>query len=108
MNLSDRGSSVQGVDQLISARTAENMVNLHHICVSCGRQFIDCYEHQGYSAEVKKECLEMYVNGLGFRAIERVKKVQTLADSLTLRYHTTAGLTQLAQCDRNLVVHIYY
>lgn len=31
----------------------------------------------------------MYVNGLGFRAIERVKKVQTLADSLTLRYHTT-------------------
>ena len=65
------------------------MVNLHHICVSCGRQFIDSYEHQGYSAEVKKECLEMYVNGLGFRAIERVKKVQTLADSLTLRYHTT-------------------
>ena len=31
----------------------------------------------------------MYVNGSGFRAIERVKKVQTLADSLTLRYHTT-------------------
>ena len=60
----------------------------NHI-VSCSRQFIDFYEHQGYSAKVKKECLEMYVNGLGFRAIERVKKVQTLADSLTLRYHTT-------------------
>ncbi len=59
----------------------------NHICVSCGRQFIDSYEYQGYSAEVKKECLEMYVNGLGFRAIERVKKVQMLADSLTLRYH---------------------
>ena len=31
----------------------------------------------------------MYVNGMGFRAIERVTGVQTLADSLTLRYHTT-------------------
>ena len=30
----------------------------------------------------------MYVNGSGFRAIERVKKVQTLADSLTLLYET--------------------
>jgi transposase-like protein len=24
----------------------------NHICVPCGRQFIDSYEHQGYSAEV--------------------------------------------------------
>ena len=31
----------------------------------------------------------MYVNGMGFRGIERIKGVQTLADSLTLRYHTT-------------------
>ncbi len=47
----------------------------NHICVNCGRQFIDSYERQGYSEEFKIECLEMYVNGLGFRAIERVKKV---------------------------------
>jgi transposase-like protein len=47
----------------------------NYICVDCGRQFIDSYEHQGYSEEFKKECLEMYVNGSGFRAIERVKKV---------------------------------
>jgi transposase-like protein len=47
----------------------------NHICVHCGRQFIDSYEHQGYSEELKKECLEMYLNGSGFRAIERVKKV---------------------------------
>lgn len=53
----------------------KNIVNLHYICVDCGRQFIDCYEKQGYSDEIKKECLEMYVNGSGFRAIERVKKV---------------------------------
>ena len=57
--------------------------------MKCSRQFIDSYEPKGYSEEIKRECLEMYVNGSGFRAIERVKKVQTLADSLTLRYHTT-------------------
>lgn len=40
------------------------------------RQFIDCYNPpQGYSDEVKRECLLMYTNGLGFRAIERVKGV---------------------------------
>jgi transposase-like protein len=45
--------------------------------VNCGRQFIEVYESQrGYSEEMKRECLKMYVNGLGFRAIERVKKVQ--------------------------------
>jgi transposase-like protein len=47
----------------------------NHICVNCGRQFIDSYEQQGYPEEIKKECLEMYVNGSGFRAIQRVKKV---------------------------------
>jgi transposase-like protein len=48
----------------------------NYICVDCGRQFIDCYQpHKGYSEEVKRECLTMYVNGLGFRAIERIKGV---------------------------------
>lgn len=47
----------------------------NHICVKCGRQFINSYESKGYSEEIKRECLEMYVNGSGFRAIERVKKV---------------------------------
>ena len=45
-------------------------------CVQCGRQFITEYEpHQGYSEEFKRECLKLYVNGMGFRAIERVKGV---------------------------------
>jgi transposase-like protein len=44
--------------------------------VDCGRQFIDDYTAlPGYSNEVKRECLKMYVNGMGFRAIERVKGV---------------------------------
>lgn len=48
----------------------------NYICVDCGRQFIDYYTPaQGYSDEVKRECLKMYVNGSGFRAIERVKGV---------------------------------
>ena len=48
----------------------------NYICVGCGRQFIDCYKpHKGYSEEVKRESLKMYVNGMGFRAIERIKGV---------------------------------
>ena len=40
-------------------------------CRSCGRQFIEFYSTQGYSDEVKQHCLTLYVNGMGFRAIER-------------------------------------
>ena len=47
----------------------------NYICVQCGRQFLQVYEPKGYPEEIKRECLEMYVNGSGFRAIERVKKV---------------------------------
>ncbi len=44
----------------------------NHICVNCGRQFIDVYNSpKGYSDDIKKECLRLYVNGMGFRAIER-------------------------------------
>jgi len=40
------------------------------------RQFIKDYNtYQGYSDEFKRECLKMYVNGMGFRAIQRVKGV---------------------------------
>lgn len=60
--------------QLISVKTEEKQVK-NHICVICRRQFIDIYEKQGYSEEIKHECLEIYLNGLGFRAIERIKKV---------------------------------
>ena len=47
----------------------------NYICVNCKRQFIESYDQKGYTEDVKIECLEMYVNGSGFRAIERVKKV---------------------------------
>lgn len=48
----------------------------NHICVDCGRQFIDHYESQrGYSDDIKRVCLRMHVNGMGFRGIERVSGV---------------------------------
>jgi insertion element IS1 protein InsB len=48
----------------------------NHIWVDCGRQFIDIYDQpRGYSDVMKRECLKMDVNGMGFSGIERVKGV---------------------------------
>jgi transposase-like protein len=48
----------------------------NYICVNCHRQLIIDYNpHKGYSDEFKRECLKMYVNGMGWRASERVKGV---------------------------------
>jgi len=48
----------------------------NHICYDCRRQFVIHNDQPpGYSDEIKQECLKMYVNGMGFRAIERVKGV---------------------------------
>ncbi len=64
----------------------------NYICVNCGRQFIDSYEKvRGYNDEFKRECLKMYVNGTGFRGIERVKGV----------HHTTV-INWVKQVGKNL------
>ncbi len=64
----------------------------NHICVSCGRQFIERYEaSRGYSDQVKRECLKMYTNGMGFGGIERVKGV----------HHTTV-ISWVKQVGENL------
>ncbi|NUN67153.1 IS1 family transposase (plasmid) [Pseudanabaena biceps] len=47
----------------------------NHICADCGRQFIDSYSVLGYSQDIKKICLKMYCNGMGFRQIERCTDV---------------------------------
>lgn len=45
-------------------------------CKDCQRQFIETYDPpSGYDDEFERECLKMYVNGMGFRGIERVKSV---------------------------------
>jgi transposase-like protein len=63
--------NVQSANQLIFVRMGKRGKQ-NHICVDCRRQFI---ESRGYSDEVKRECLKMYTNGIGFRGIERVKGV---------------------------------
>ena len=41
-------------------------------CKSCGRQFIEYYSEMGYPSQVKEIAIAMYLNGNGFRAIERI------------------------------------
>ena len=38
-------------------------------CKDCGCQFVENPIKREYPAEVKKLCLKMYLNGMGFRAI---------------------------------------
>ena len=48
----------------------------NHICYDCRRQFVIHNDAPpSYSDEIKQDCLKMDVNGMGFRAIERVKGV---------------------------------
>lgn len=47
----------------------------YYICSDCCRQFVEHpNSHGGYSDDERKHCLRMYVNGMGFRGIERVTK----------------------------------
>jgi insertion element IS1 protein InsB len=58
------------------SRNGKQKGKQNHICKECIRQFFGTYSPPaGYSDEFKCECLRLYVNGLGFRAIERVKGV---------------------------------
>jgi transposase-like protein len=43
-----------------------------YLCKACGRQFIESYSSRGYSEDAKQICLNMYQNGVGLRAIERI------------------------------------
>ena len=38
-------------------------------------QFVEFYKPLGYDRSIKEKCLEIYVNGSGFRAIEKVMGV---------------------------------
>lgn len=63
----------------------------NHICVACRRQFIEHHTPLGYADETKQLCLRMYVNGMGFRGIERVTGV----------HHTTV-ITWVKQVGKRL------
>ena len=46
--------------------------SFHYLCRNCGRQFVDLpATNRGYNAQLKRECLKMYVKGMDLRAIER-------------------------------------
>ncbi len=47
----------------------------NYICGSCGRQFLAQYKSRGYSEDVKRLCLKMYLNGMGVRGISRVTEI---------------------------------
>jgi transposase-like protein len=64
------------VDQNIYAKNGIKRGKQNHICAECGRQFINPSEQtKFYSESTKQTCLKMYLNGMGFRAIERVTGV---------------------------------
>ena len=44
----------------------------NYICNHCHRQFVESHEPRGYSNDVKRLCLRMYVNGMGIQGIARV------------------------------------
>jgi transposase-like protein len=46
-----------------------------YLCKDCNRQFVEFYQRQRYPIEVKKNCLTLYLNGMGFRGIERAAGV---------------------------------
>jgi transposase-like protein len=60
-----------------ASKNSKSSGKQNHICKNCERQFITDYATSaGYAEEgVKRECLKMYVDGLRFSAIERVKDV---------------------------------
>lgn len=43
----------------------------NYLCRNCRRQFVAAHEPKGYGEQVKKHCLTLYCNGMGFRGIER-------------------------------------
>ena len=47
--------------------------SFHYLCGKCGRPVKVALPttNRGYSDKLKRECLKIYVNGMGLRAIER-------------------------------------
>jgi transposase-like protein len=47
--------------------------SFHYLCRNCGRPVKVALPttNRGYSDKLKRECLKIYVNGIGRRAIER-------------------------------------
>lgn len=68
----------------------------NHLCSDCGHQFIDNYSPLGYPEYVKKHCLHLYVEGNGFRRIERLTGV---CHNTVINWVKAAGLSLSEQPD---------
>ena len=78
----------------------------NYICAVCDRQFIESYSKRGYSDEIKKQCLTMYVNGNSFRAIARQTGVNHNTVILWVK-KAAEPLTNAPQhCPKNIVTKI--
>ena len=64
-------------------------ISAHYLCRNCDRQFVDIYDQRGYSQEVKKHCLTLYCNGLGFRA-QKAKLSVAPSDALDATHRANA------------------
>lgn len=49
--------------------------NIAYKCKHCGRQFLEHYRPWQYSSDVKQLCINLYLNGMGLRGIERVTDI---------------------------------
>ncbi|MBD1808116.1 TniQ family protein [Microcoleus sp. FACHB-SPT15] len=61
----------------------------NHICQECNFQFVESGFGKGYSSETRKHCLNLHVNGLGFRAIERMTGVKNNTVARWIKQATT-------------------
>ena len=62
-----------GSDQICKDGRRQGRQN--YVCKHCHRRFLESCHRRGYSDEVKQQCLKMYLNGLGIRAIGRVMDI---------------------------------
>ena len=56
-------------------KNGHNRGKQNYICKDCGRQFLKNHSWKGDPESVKKSCLHLYVEGNGFRRIERLTGV---------------------------------
>jgi AcrR family transcriptional regulator len=53
------------------AKNGRQQGKQRYICRGCGRQFLDRYTPRGYPLEIRRQCLALHAQGIGFREIER-------------------------------------
>ena len=76
MNRRNNLCNAQNVNQPISVKTARRKENrITFVSNVVVNSLISMNRTLGYSESIKRDCLKMYVNGMGLRAIERVKGV---------------------------------